>query len=70
LLDHCETHAQREQKLLDRGPVDVETLLQELASLRDKQQPTLELTAITADALAEAESQVVAGDADDTAGDR
>jgi hypothetical protein len=45
LLEHCEQYSQREQKLLDRGPVDVETLLGELASLREKEPPTIELEA-------------------------
>jgi hypothetical protein len=70
LVDECNAREDRERKLLDSGPVSLEQLLSELGSLRENQQPTLELTAITADALAEAESQVVVGDADDTAGDR
>jgi hypothetical protein len=64
LLDHCETHAQREQKLLDRGPVGVETLLGELASLREKQPATLELEATTGDTEPEVQAE-----AEDDAGD-
>jgi hypothetical protein len=48
LLDECNSREDREQKLLDRGPVGVEILLSELASLRDKQEPaTLELEAVS-----------------------
>jgi hypothetical protein len=48
LVDECNAREDREHKLLDSGPVNVETLLAELAELRDREQPaTLELEAVT-----------------------
>jgi hypothetical protein len=46
-VDECEA---RERKLLDRAPVNVETLLGELAELRERRQPrTIELEAVLSD---------------------
>jgi hypothetical protein len=64
LYDICEEREQRERKLLDKAPVNVETLLAELAELRDKKQPaTIELEAVSeAESEAQAEGLEAQGD--------
>jgi hypothetical protein len=74
LRNYCEEREQRERKLLDSAPVNLDHLLSEMASLRDAQRPaTIEMEAVDDAAQAppqpaDAGEACAAGEDDDEAG--